>query len=185
MPSDYTTNATSHFRLGFCQCGCGARTKISDHTNVTRGHVKGQPFRFVHGHNGRRPIRYVVEDRNYESPCWIWQLGTNAQGYGYAWNGDAQVRAHRMYWEERNGPIPEGLQLDHRCRVRSCVNPDHLKPVTPAENTQRGNCTKLTPDQIRLIRATDEKQWIVAQRFGITQSQVSRIKNNHTWRNIE
>jgi hypothetical protein len=47
-------------------------------------------------------------------------------------------RAHRLYYELEKGPIPKGLTLDHLCRVRCCVNPDHLEPVTPVENVMRG-----------------------------------------------
>ena len=48
--------------------------------------------------------------------------------------------AHRIGYEQLVGPIPKGLELDHLCRVRHCVNPDHLEPVTHKENTLRGSC---------------------------------------------
>lgn len=52
-------------------------------------------------------------------------------------------RAHRVAYELLVGPIPEGLVLDHLCRVRHCVNPDHLEPVTKRENERRGKCGEL------------------------------------------
>jgi hypothetical protein len=55
------------------------------------------------------------------------------------------VMAHRWLYERWVGPIPDGLQLDHLCRNRACVNPDHLEPVTPAENTRRGRVLQ-SPD---------------------------------------
>jgi HNH endonuclease len=90
--------------------------------------------------------------------------------------------AHRAYYQERHGPIPDGYQLDHLCRVRACVNPDHLEVVTARENIRRGNGTKLTEDDVRAIRASSEKQRVLAATYGVSQSQISRIRNWLTWR---
>jgi hypothetical protein len=73
-----------------------------------------------------------------ESGCWLWD-GYLCQGYGsFSLNGKQQ-QAHRVSYELHVGPIPEGLQIDHLCRVRCCVNPAHLEPVTQRENLLRGN----------------------------------------------
>jgi len=70
--------------------------------------------------------------------CWVWPKSLR-RGYGQYWlNGQARS-AHRTVYELLIGPIREGLQLDHLCRVRNCVNPDHLEQVTNAENARRGN----------------------------------------------
>lgn len=72
------------------------------------------------------------------SGCWLW-LGTqNGNGYGQFWTGERLEMAHRWSYEHHIGPVPDGLVLDHLCRVRSCVNPDHLEPVTHRENVLRG-----------------------------------------------
>lgn len=71
--------------------------------------------------------------------CWIWKGATYTQGYGQIWWGGRKARAHRVAYELLVGPIPEGLELDHLCRVRNCINPAHLEPVTHRENTLRGN----------------------------------------------
>lgn len=63
------------------------------------------------------------------------------QGYGHISEGGRRGRillAHRVAWEIENGPIPEGLQVDHLCRNRKCVNPAHLEIVTQRENGRRG-----------------------------------------------
>ena len=70
--------------------------------------------------------------------CWIWTASTTA-GYGRIDVNRKFLYAHRVAYERFVGPIPAGLQLDHLCRVRRCVNPSHLEPVTSRENTLRGN----------------------------------------------
>jgi hypothetical protein len=69
--------------------------------------------------------------------CWLW-TGALRRGYGDFSIGDHDMRAHRFAYETFRGPIPDGLVIDHLCRVRNCVNPDHLEPVTDAENRRRG-----------------------------------------------
>lgn len=72
--------------------------------------------------------------------CWLWLGAKHPAGYGQAWDPSSHRRrgAHRMAYEGVIGPIPEGLELDHLCRVPACVNPGHLEPVTHAENMARG-----------------------------------------------
>ena len=73
-----------------------------------------------------------------ESGCWLWTACIGTGGYGrIGFEGKVHV-AHRIAWELLRGPIPEGLEIDHLCRTRSCVNPDHLEPVTPKVNRLRG-----------------------------------------------
>lgn len=70
--------------------------------------------------------------------CWLW-TGTTVNGYGQMRVADRKVYTHRFGYELLIGPIPEGLQIDHLCRVRHCVNPAHLEPVTAQENSLRSN----------------------------------------------
>lgn len=84
-------------------------------------------------------------DKRGPRDCWPWKKGTNGQGYGfYTWEGKQRL-THRIAYTLTNGPIPDGLQIDHRChtpdctdhtkcRHRLCCNPVHLKAVTNAEN---------------------------------------------------
>ena len=72
--------------------------------------------------------------------CWLWLGAKNSCGYGYFRPGNRKVpmtRAHTWAYEVLVGLVPNGLQLDHLCRVRSCVNPSHLEAVTGRENVLR------------------------------------------------
>ena len=71
-------------------------------------------------------------------PCWEWMASHNGLGYGQFRAGPVMVRAHRWAYEHLVGPIPAGLDLDHLCGNRGCVNPAHLEPVTERENVLRG-----------------------------------------------
>jgi hypothetical protein len=77
--------------------------------------------------------------------CWRWLGAMWPNGYGktsVAIHG-TQI-AHRVFYIEHNGPVPDGLDLDHRCRNRWCVNPKHLEPVSRAENLDRGHLARIT-----------------------------------------
>lgn len=69
--------------------------------------------------------------------CWEW-TGSKVRGYGDFWLGTVNGLAHRYSYKTLVGPIPEGLQIDHLCRNRPCVNPAHLEPVTASVNNRRG-----------------------------------------------
>jgi hypothetical protein len=73
--------------------------------------------------------------------CWLWLGAHNGNGYGViqrAGRASSQTYVHRVAWELERGPIPGGLEVDHLCRTRGCVNVRHLALVTHAENNRRG-----------------------------------------------
>lgn len=69
--------------------------------------------------------------------CWEW-TGARSDGYGHIRSAGAVRLAHRVVWETLVGPVPEGMELDHLCRNRGCVNPDHMQVVTHRTNGLRG-----------------------------------------------
>jgi hypothetical protein len=86
-------------------------------------------------------LRFMKSVTKGDGPddCWLWTGRTDKDGYAGFWFSGTNVRGHRYSYEWFRGPIPTGLQIDHLCRVRNCVNPSHLEPVTCAVNIARGN----------------------------------------------
>lgn len=72
--------------------------------------------------------------------CIIWEKGCTKAGYAQANINGQIVLMHRVVYEQQVGPIPPGLVIDHLCRVRNCLNVEHMEPVTRGENVLRGEC---------------------------------------------
>lgn len=131
-----------------CACGCEQLTAAGS--------------RYVHGHNGRREKRETF--LAYTTPldgnrCWPWTGWFNANGYAmlsFRTKQGRTRRAHRIAFELLRGPIPEGLELDHVCRNRGCVNPWHLDAVSHQENLRR---RKLTPAAHRALGPARPADW--------------------------
>lgn len=146
---------------------------------VCSGRVRreGSPWR-------KRP-KYVEDDHGYVTPCWQWQWAKTLKGYGTITlprsEGQRWMPAHRYFYEQAKGPIPDGYQIDHLCRNHSCVNPEHLEAVTQAENVRRGANTRLTHLQVSKIRASDRPAAEIARQFGISASHVYTIRAGLAW----
>lgn len=146
--------------LGWRTCACG--TEFS----YERGGKGGRPPTLCPGCKERKRLernaKLIVPDhlrqRNYtrgpaitralnralagSNGCWIWDGALTSSGYGHIGIGNGRMRpAHVVTYEHFRGPVPEGLELDHLCRVRRCFNPWHLEAVTHAENVRRGAAT--------------------------------------------
>lgn len=169
-------------KVALCLCGCGQSAPICTINNSKKGYVKGQPMKFVRGHNRTRSLEscYRIDE---VTGCWLWTCGM-ASVYGML-RGKG---AHVLLYEDKHGPVPEGLLLDHKCRNKKCVNPDHTEPVTPAINVQRGPLAKLTAEKVIDIRerfAQGETIRSLSEEYQVTTSNVSCIVRNKSWKNIQ
>lgn len=123
--------------------------------------------------------------------CWNWNGSVNKNtGYGKkTWNG-SHVLAHRWVFELLQGPIPEGLVINHKCSNRSCVNPTHLEVTDQAGNCRHGKGTKLSVEQVVEIKlAKSRKKWglgkELAAKFGVSSALIHDIWNGRAWKDIE
>ncbi len=142
--------------------------------------------------------------RASDEECWPWTGFCEAQGYGIIAIGRAtRVKAHRVSWEIHFGEIPEGMCVCHHCDNPPCVNPAHLYVGTRADNNRdrglrkRGkehrqygasnDNAKLTEDDVRAIIAclqTGKSQIAVAEMFGVSQPQISKIARGEAWSHL-
>lgn len=136
-----------------------------------------------------------------DDDCWPWIASTYRGGYGQFSSGHSYSqlktsKAHRVSWTLRNGTIPDGLHVLHKCDNRICVNPNHLFLGTSADNTadmvakgrqaqgSRNGCTKLTETQVLAIRSDTRSSWTISSEYGVTHTQVSKIKSRRQWAHL-
>lgn len=115
------------------------------------------PFKTLADCNcGEDHLSLVVDniDPLGEGGCWLWLLRPDTYGYGSKAHRRQDYRAHRFVYETLVEPIPTDLTIDHLCLNKMCVNPDHLEPVTNAENIRRSHRTGQRPD-VRLPSGRD------------------------------
>lgn len=130
---------------GGCRCDpCreaeSAYRRLSRERNLVR--LAGQPSRTFDPDVVDRFFNKVVALDEDQGGCWVWLGYVNQGGYAHfdiphEASGRKSMRAHRWAYEHFVGTVPEGLQLDHLCNVKSCSNPDHLEAVTASENQRR------------------------------------------------
>lgn len=146
-------------------------------------------------------IAEMLEARSIPEPnsgCTLWTGHTDVDGYGILKTGGRPQKAHRLAWVEARGPIPDGLCVCHKCDIRACINPDHLWLGTQAENIKdRDNkgrhwvhrgadqySAKLTEDDVRAIRASNQNGVVLGERYGISHKTVSDIRRRTRWRHV-
>lgn len=135
-----------------------------------------------------------------EAGCWIWAGTLNNYGYGSIPLGrrGANVGAHRIAWSLKNGQIPRGMFICHKCDTPACVNPDHLFLGTHAENMEdmrnkrrfrkaegelNTRC-KLRGDQVMEIFESSLKPKDLADIYGVSKATVYAIKNGDRWSHL-
>ena len=100
----------------------------------------------------RLPARFWDKVQPQPNGCWLWAAGRFGNGYSQFWWRGRQQPAHRIAYQVLVGPIYEGLESDHLCRIPACVNPSHIEPVTRRENTMRGDAPAI--NRARMLAKT-------------------------------
>lgn len=191
---------------GYCHCGCGEKAPLAKITRTDQGHRKGEPIRFINGHNNRKPWpqRFwdKVEKRGPDE-CWIWVGTLPADGYGRIQLGGRAGKyalAHRVSYEMEFGPIPDGMLACHHCDVTACVNPrhiflgdqhDNMRDMAVKWRSQKGerhHNVKLTEPQVAEMRkrfatgAVSKAQ--LSRDYDISEAQVRDVIARRAWRHV-
>lgn len=115
--------------------------------------------------------------------CWLWIRARTTSGYGHFHYRNRYYQAHRFVYSVLRGPVTTP-SMDHLCRVRACVNPDHLEPVSVAINSQRSSRARLTArkaEAIRLAAANGAGIRALARAYGVNPATVSRLVRGRIW----
>lgn len=165
--------------LNLCKCGCGELTRAPN---------------FIHGHNRRgfqKPLEriwslYIRQPNG----CLEYQGHRDEKGYGRFAIGKSNEPAHRIIWKLLKGPIPAGIQVCHHCDNPPCGDIAHLFLGTNHDNVidsvkKERRASKLSGMDIEQIRHIGQSlklsQQAIADKFGVTQGQISRILRQKVW----
>lgn len=188
---------------GECQCGCGRKTAIKKSTGRKGFLRKGHPTRFLPGHwqQGNDPVakfwKYCIPGAPDE--CWEWQGNIGTNGYGRFRCAGTTYATHRLSYEIHNGPVPDGLNILHKCDNPACCNPHHLFAGTDLDNMRdkaqklrapRGSENKKSKldevkvHRIRELASSGTAPLEIAKEFGVSRRNIYEILNGRTWRHV-
>lgn len=133
-----------------------------------------------------------------ESGCWLWLGSWDKHGYGKTPGTDGSRKAHRVYFQHHNGPIPNGLSVCHRCDTPACVNPDHLflgdAKTNAADMKAKGRgrlakgeantAAKLKEAQVISIFKDMRKSSAIASHYGVSKATVIGIQKGYLWTHL-
>jgi len=185
-PCDYVRGHGTRRRQGapwagelpLCACGCGQRVELSKITEG--GRIAGQPNRFLRGHYDRSVPPPIEVDRGYVTPCHIYQGQITKQGYPRRESNHGTVLVHRQVYIDAHGPVPDGIDVHHRCEQTDCVRLDHLELWTRSQHirSHRG----ITPEKYEAIcdalRSGESSQAAIARRFGVSKSYIWELRRS-------
>lgn len=178
--------------------GCGKSKPLDHFYRESKGRHgrKGKCKLCYDGQRGRTPSSEVAVDQSPvttfgwvkdDNGCLVWSGPITHSGYGRLSLFGRERKAHRWAYEMAHGPLADDVSLDHLCRNRACVNPDHLEVVSSAENTRRGDLTKLCADDVREMLRLRCEGWTFArigERFGVSQQHAHRVCTSQNWADV-
>jgi hypothetical protein len=195
--------ATQQIPEGYCQCGCGQKTTIRTWSDPEHGAIKGQPNRFIHGHNARISSAdrfWSKVDKRGPDECWNWTSTMSDKGYGRFAIHNRDFYAHRISYELTNGPIPDNLEVCHSCDNRACCNPAHLFLGTHFENMldaisknrfakgERSSNAKLTEEQVFEMRTMywsgGFSQATLSLKYGVSSRAIFCVVHGILWTHV-
>lgn len=150
----------------------------------------GDPTLIVQVQHHGKTLEERLALRTKKGPkCWEWIGARNLQGYGVMRVGEGNMQAHRVAYVIRYGDIPEGMNVLHRCDNPSCVRVSHLFLGTLADNNSdmrnKGRqYAKLTAADVHSIRASRSSSAELANRFGITEAHVRKVRSRRSWEHV-
>ncbi len=169
---------------GLCYCDCGEFTPICKGTDRRFGLVKGEPVRYINGHHLMLPETYTVEDRGYDTPCWIWR-NEKSEGYGYIQKNGKFIYAHAYFYKREYGPTPDGHQLHHKCEVKNCVRLSHIQLLSVTDHQRVHPRTKFSLEKARearrLVSVCGFQLKDVAELMEVSRGVVGAAVRNKTW----
>lgn len=124
------------------------------------------------------------------SGCHLWLAGVGSSGYGvFSDTRESTIGAHQAAWIAHRGPIPEGAHVLHDCDTKLCVNPEHLKLGTHAQNMREAFARglnkpipkKLSAKAVAEIRASASRGRDLALRYGVTDGMIAMIRSGKRW----
>jgi len=205
--TEYKIKASAASKSKFCSKGCHSAAKVKK-ARLTCPRC-GIEFEVPEYHRDRHvycskacrgDLKARFEEKVTKVPeggCWIWEgASPGGRGYGQIRVGDSQIAAHRLAYEQAYEPIPDGMYVCHTCDNPSCVNPEHLflgthqdnmDDMTKKDRKPKGEFSKahkLTDEEVLEIRASSETQQELADRFGVSQRNISFIRNRKTWKHL-
>lgn len=143
-----------------------------------------------------------IVDRGFQTPCWEWTGGkSNSRGYGTIMHKGKQWRVPRLIWTLRFGPIPDGMEVCHKCDNPPCFKPDHLylathlqnirdaysKGLVPAIKGEDHGCSKLTEKEVIEIRkrySPGSSRHTLAKEFGVSHNLIYMIAKRLIWKHL-
>lgn len=131
------------------------------------------------------------------SGCWVFPKAMDSDGYGHVLDSEWKNRkTHRVSYEAHYGSIPKGKFVLHKCDVRCCCNPEHLRIGTARDNSQdmaskkrgKGGVTKLTEETVREIRKALKAKLLsqidIAKKYGVTRQMLYYIQTYQVWKGV-